>query len=91
MIKKGEDLKNYKELEREIFLIRDNNPNPNIWMSDVIDYYQSQVDILFRNAIDNKKAQKINKDILRLIKNLYRETEYELSNEVKLLCELTIK
>ena len=91
MIKKGEDLKNYKELECEIFLIRDNNPNPNIWMSDVIDYYQSQVDILFRDAIDNKKAQKINKDILRLIKNLYRETEYELSNEVKLLCELTIK
>ena len=89
MIKKGENLKNYKGLEREIFLIRDNNPN--IWMSDVIDYYQSQVDILFRDAIDNKKAQKINKDILRLIKKLYRETEYELCNEVKLLCELTIK
>ena len=91
MIKKGEGFKNYKDFEREIFLIRDNNPNPNVWISDVIGYYQSQIEILFRDAIDNKTAQKINRDVLRLIKNLYREAESELSDDVKLLYELTMK
>jgi len=85
-------LKNYKELESEIFLIRDNDSDPNIWFQNIIGYYENQMSIIWSEASEDKRnVQKINKNIDRLIRNLYKEVEPKLNDDVKLLYEMKMK
>ena len=85
-------MKNYKELESEIFLIRDNDSDPNIWFQNIIGYYENQMSIIWSEASEDKRnVQKINKNIDRLIRNLYKEVEPKLNDDVKLLYEMKMK
>ena len=85
-------MKNYKELESEIFLIRDNDSDPNIWLQNIIGYYENQMSIIWSEASkDKRNVQKINKNIDRLIRNLYKEVEPKLNDDVKLLYEMKMK